>query len=282
VQRRCVVRYARVGFDELSSNVVANRMSFPAIVGLLLALGDPPNPANAANAANAAPTSTQTKARVTHVMDENERVALEQTDNVRLSLPTQGDLDAWASPGLRLQLGYGFGSVYGTGPALSWKSKAVMLRPSLRLDRRWSIGVAMLYGGGPSGIRWSITAEPTLHLWRQLSISAGLGYGGLMVSSPNAPTGRLVGANEAVSRNLADDEKLNSCEGAALSAGLRAEYLMVVGPLFATGPYAQIFSQWTRCEATFGRSDPETGTPVTLTQWWQQSSTNFGWWLAWR
>jgi hypothetical protein len=221
-------------------------------------------------------------APIIHVIDEKERVALEQTDNVRLSLPTQTDVDAWQSPGLRVALGYGYGIVNGSGPAFSFRSQTVLLRPSVRLDRQWALGIAMLYGTAPLGVRWSVTAEPTFFPWRNLGIAAGIGYGGLLTSNPNAPSGTLQGAAETVSRTLTDGERLTSCSGSALTSSLRAEYLFVVGPLFATGPFAQANAQWTQCEATFGRVDNETGRPVVLTQWWQQQGATFGWWFAWR
>jgi hypothetical protein len=232
----------------------------------------------AAAAAPAAPPP----APAPHVIDEKERTALEQTDTVRLSLPTQSDTEAWAAPGLRLQLGYGYAVVRGAGPAWSFRSHSALLRPSVRLDERWAAGVALLYGTGPRGVRWSVTAEPTFFLARQLALTVGLGYGGLSVSDPAAPMGRLRGPDEAVSRNLDDDERLQSCTGSALTSLLRIEYLFVAGPLFASGPFLQAQGQWTRCQATFGRTDAETGRPIVLTQWWRQANAALGLWLAWR
>jgi hypothetical protein len=217
-----------------------------------------------------------------HVIDEKERVALAQTDNVRVGLPTQADRDAWASPGVRVQLGYEMGSLHGLGPALSFSSKAAILRPSVRIDARWALGIALAYGTGPGGLRWSATLEPTFFPWRQLGISAGVGYGGLSVSDPSAPTGGLQGPTVTISRDLTSGERLQSCTGSALTAVVRTEYLFVVGPLFATGPFVEGLGQWTRCQATFGRVDDETGQPVVLSQWWQQVALDFGWWLTWR
>ena len=254
-------------------------MSLAAIARLAVLLIAGPA-AGAATAAGAGPATPP--APIVHVMDEKERVDLEQTDNVRLSLPTQADVDAWASPGLRLQLGGAYGIVQGSGPALSWRSRIAILRPSVRIDRYWGMGVALLYGTGPNGVRWSVTAEPTFYPWRQLAISAGVGYGGLSVDVPGGSTGRLQGASEPVSRNLTAGEQLNSCVGSALSTVLRAEYLFVAGALFASGPFVQANAQWTQCSETFGRTDTETGTPVVLTQWWQQQGATFGWWFAWR
>ncbi len=217
-----------------------------------------------------------------HVIDEKERIDLQQTDNVRLSLPTQSDRDAWASPGLRVQLGYAYGILQGTGPALSFRSKGAMFRPSVRLDEYWALGVAMLYGTGPNGQRWSVTAEPTFFPWRQVGITVGLGYGGLAISDPNASAGRLRGPDEIVSRDLNAGERLTSCEGSALSSLLRVENLFVSGALFATGPFAQVNFQWTRCQVSFGRIDQETGQQVLLTQWWRHNGATLGWWFAWR
>jgi hypothetical protein len=245
---------------------------------LLVVAAQAAAPAAAPGAAPAPPAP----APVVHVVDEKERIALAQTDNVRLSLPTQSDRDAWQNPGLRVQLGYGYGIVKGTGPAFSFHSQTALLRPSVRLDRHWGLGVELLYGTGPNGVRWSVTAEPTFFAWRGLALSAGLGFGGLMVSNPNAPSGTLQGAAVTVSRNTVEGERLQSCSGSALTSAVRAEYLFVAGALFASGPYAQWNGQWTECTATYGRTDAETGMPIVLTQWWQQQGVTFGWWFAWR
>jgi hypothetical protein len=251
-------------------------------VGLLALLAAGVAPAAPAPAGPGALVSPTAPAPIVHVMDEKERVALEQSDNVRLSLPTQEDREAWRGPGLRVQLGLGYGLVEGSGPAFSFRSPSVMLRPSVRLDRYWALGVGMLYGTAPNGLRWSVTAEPTFYPWRDLAVSVGLGFGGLLVSNPNAPSGGLQGAAVTVSRNTAGAEQLQSCDGSALTSVARVEYLFVVGPLFATGPFAQANAQWTQCTATFGVTDQETGQPIRVTQWWQQQGATFGWWFAWR
>lgn len=244
----------------------------------------PPQPSTAAVAAAAtppAPATTQPAAApIVHVVDEKERAQLEQTDNVRLSLPTESDRAAWARSGLRVALAYGYGIVTGAGPAWSFRSSSAMLRPSFRLDQRWELGVAMLYGIGPNGVRWSVTIEPTLFVWRQLGISAGVGYGGLFISKADVNTGSL--PTETVSRTLSSSEHLSSCTGSALTTAIRIEYLFVVGSLFASGPFVDLNEQWTGCGQSFGQTDQETGRSVVLTQWWRQTTTTFGWWFAWR
>jgi hypothetical protein len=216
-----------------------------------------------------------------HVIDDKERVRLQQTDTVRLSLPTQDDVDAWNNPGLRVALGYGYGSVSGTYPALSFRSHSFALRPSVRLDSSWSAGLTLLYGTGPNGVRWSMTAEPTFHPWRQLSLSVGVGYGGLSVSD-FFRGGFYPSDAQEVSRELGAAEPLSSCTGSALSSLARADYLFVVGPLFASGPFLQAHAQWTRCRESFGSTETDTGLPTTYTQWWRQTGLTFGWWFAWR
>lgn len=234
----------------------------------------------AATATAAAIPVPPTPAPQVHVLDEKDRVALQQMDKVTLSLPTEDDRVAWASPGLRVALGYGYASVFGSAPALSFRGHSVFLRPSVRLDDRWAIAVGLAYGTGPNGVRWSVTAEPTFFAWRQLSIAWGLGFGGLDITNPNASWGRQPDA--MVSRDLVAGETLPRCTGTALSSLVRTEYLFVAGPLFASGPFAQLQGQWTRCQDTFGRTDNETGRPITLSQWWQQGAATLGWWLAWR
>jgi hypothetical protein len=245
--------------------------SLGAALGALLAAAAPATPA---------PTGAPAPAPGQgHVIDEKERALLEQTDHVRLSLPTESDRQAWDSPGLRVSLGWGTGALRGLGPAWSFSSTGVALRPGVRIDRHWALAVSMFYGAAPSGVRWSVTAEPTFYIWRQLAVSVGLGYGGISTFDVNAPdnTGGFL-----VSRDLSDNEKLRSCEGVGLSSLARIEHLFVVGPLFATGPYLQGTAQWTRCQETLGRVDNETGQPLTLSQWWRHIGWNAGWWFVWR
>jgi hypothetical protein len=243
-----------------------------SLIAVLLALG----------AEAAAPAAAVSAPPQVHVIDERERIELQQTDHVRLSLPTQSDVDAWHAPGLHMQLGYAYGLVHGFGPAFSWRSQTFLLRPSVRLDEHWALGVTLLYGTGPTGVRWSATAEPTFFPWRQLALSVGAGYGGLLVGNSAASTGGLQGPTEVVSRELTGSERLNSCSGSALSTLARAEYLFVAGQLFSSGPFVGVSSQWTHCEQTFGRVDVETGRAIVLSQWWHEGAVDLGWWFAWR
>jgi hypothetical protein len=207
--------------------------------------------------------------------------ALEPAEVVRLGLPTEDDVAAWARPGLRLQLGYDYSVLSGAGPAWSWRSHGVLLRPSLRLDRWWEIGLGLRYGTAPGGLRWSVTAEPTVRPWRRLAVSGGLGYGGLNVRTARRPEEPLP-TGVLVSRTLADDEALPACNGSAFSSLARVEYLFVVGPLFSSGPFTQAELQWTRCQHQVAAEDGETGRAVKLTQWWRHAGVSVGWWLAWR
>ena len=102
----------------------------------------------------------------------------------------------------------------------------------------------------------------------------------MFISRSGIGTGTL--STETVSRTLSDSERLDSCTGSALTSLARAEYLFVVGPLFASGPFAQVEAQWTGCHESFGMIDQETGRPIVLTQWWSQRVVTFGWWFAWR
>jgi hypothetical protein len=240
-----------------------------------------PTPPAAATSPAAAAVPASATPEV-HIIDEKEAVDLEQTDNVRLSLPTEDEVEVWESSGLRVQLGYGYAQLKGRGAAWSFHSQTVFVRTSVRLDPEWSLGVSLTYGTGPNGLRWNVTAEPTFFIWRQLSLTAGLGYAGLEVSDANRSSGRLRGPDEVVSRNLAAGEKLQSCGGSGYSGIVRAEYLFVLGALASTGPFVEGMMQWTRCTATFGRVDQETGRPVVLTQWWQQQGATVGWSFAWR
>lgn len=212
------------------------------------------------------------------VIDEKERVRLQQTDVVRLSLPTQADVDAWASPGLRVALGYGYGSIQGRGAAFSFDSHSFALRPSVRLDAHWGAGLTMMYSTGPNGLRWSVTAEPTFYPWRQLALSIGVGFGGLMVTDFTIDNSPSVGGDD-VGRDLAQSEQLGECHGSAFSSLARAEYQFVAGSLFSSGPFVQGLAQVTRCLLKWS-GDGSSST--VYSQWWTMTGYTFGWWLSWR
>lgn len=219
-----------------------------------------------------------------------ERALVEDDYVLRLSLPTEEDREAWAQPGFRVAIGIGQGSMTGAGSSPSFAPLSFSLRPSVRLDEWWSLGATFAYGVAAStlvqGLRWSATAGPTLHPWRGLAISFGMGLGGLDIwrhievgDMPRVPGFE---GGESVSRTLDPDELLPRCSGTAWSGVARIEYLFVVGPLFATGPFAQADLQWTRCEAQIGGISIDTGHPVMGRQWWRHHGGVLGWWLAWR
>lgn len=217
----------------------------------------------------------------TRPLDEKARAAQGQTDRVRLSLPTEDDLVAWQRSGMRLQLGYATGRFHGVDSSPSWSTSGISLRPGMRLGPRWGVFVAMVYAGAPQGLRWSVTLEPTLFVWRQLALSAGIGYAGLMMHNPMSAGGEH--ANEKVGRALGSGERLDSCDGEALTTVARLEYLFVMGPLAATGPFVTAQAQWTRCEQRLGDgNDPHSGRPAVLTQTWRNWGISYGWGVTWR
>lgn len=216
-----------------------------------------------------------------------ERALVDDDYQVRLSLPTEDDFEAWAKPGFQLQLGYAYGSFSGKSPEAPFNAHSVTLRPSVRIDRHWSLAGSFAYAvalGDLEGIRFGATLETVFHPLRALGLAVGLGYGGLVGDRPptSSPEGEFFNAGqESVGRTLVGGEKMFGCEGGGLVALARVEYLFVVGPLFATGPYLAADVQRTRCEESRG-TDPETGEPVAFVQWWLQGAWSAGWWLAWR
>lgn len=209
---------------------------------------------------------------------------------LRLSLPTQADIDAWKEPGIRVSLGWIQGYQWSFGPGPSMSPLGATLRPWLRISPEWSLGATFSWQatlGSFLGLKWGATLEPTWHPWRGLAVSLGLGYGGLMgsnawwVDAPDAmnPPGKV--PDQTVSHTLADDEFLANCEAGGWLALARVEYQFVIGPLFSTGPFAQADVQRTGCIEDYGE-DPETGKTIELRQWWMHAGFNLGWWATWR
>jgi hypothetical protein len=203
---------------------------------------------------------------------------------------------AWRSEGLRVELGYGLVWLTGADPVWPALAHAFHLRPELRIDEQWAIGLGASYGlasvsSGPGlgagGIRWAVDIEPSFTLWRQLALKIGVGWGGLILSDENFERGILLpgtiesGPNAQPSRNLVEGEQLQNCSGMGPVALARIEYLFLIGPLAATGPFAEAGVQWTECSWSFGFNS-ETGEPVQYTQWWQHRTFSVGWSIAWR
>jgi hypothetical protein len=214
-----------------------------------------------------------------------EKDLVEKDDyRVSLSLPTEDDRTAWMSPGLRIELALEEGYLFSRGPSPRIRGTTAHLRLRLRMDRWWSIGATLGFSvasGSYSGMRWTAMLEPMFHPLPSLGVSLAVGYGGLSVSLPSTATVPNT-AQELVSRTLGPNETMASCTGSAWVGQARLEYLIVVGPLFATGPYVLADTQWTSCSENFGRTDRSTGLPVQGTQWWLNLGGAVGWWFSWR
>jgi hypothetical protein len=217
---------------------------------------------------------------------DSERAAVEDDDyRVSLSLPTEDDRAAWLQPGLRIELSVERGLLFAHGPAPRIGATAFELRPRLRLDRLWSIAATFSYGlaGGEfTGTRWTALVEPIFHPTPSLGVSLAVGYGGLSVSRASGDRVGAASTSEIASRTLSDTEQISECSGGAWVWQARGEYLFVVGPLFATGPYVAGDAQWTGCTESFGKTDRETGHPALGRQWWLSLGGAVGWWFSWR
>ncbi len=224
-------------------------------------------------------------AKETHVISEKELVD-DDGYAVRVSLPTESDVEAWSHPGLRIALGYSHGQLWGNGPSLKLSMDAFTLRALARLDKHWSVGLdfqyALAQGTGVTGLRFGSTVLAILHPWRQLGIGVGVGYGGLILVPPNGPASTPGTGQEVSTTTFGPEVKLGECSGGAWVGQARIEYPFVIGPLFASGPFVEADAQLTRCQQVLGRVDRETGNPIYGQQWWRNLGGSLGWWLSWR
>lgn len=215
-----------------------------------------------------------------------EKELIEEDDyEVKLSLPTESDYELWRSPGLRVQLGYGYGRQTPFDAGVGFSSHQISFRPAVRLSERWSLAIAMSYSvarGDFSGLKWSVTVEPTFHPVEALGISLGLGYGGMLGDRMDYRSGVIEPTDASFSRTADAGEWLQGCDGSGAAGLLRVEYLFVVGALFASGPYVQGDVQQTRCAEGRGGLNIETGESTAVYQWWAHRGWTLGWWLAWR
>lgn len=212
----------------------------------------------------------------------------------RVSLPTEGNDEAWRAPGFRLELAPLYDLGRGSRPApTSSHGFGLLVRPSIRVDERWSVGLALQYASysAPllSGFRWATTLEPELHLGRGLVVALGAGIGGLALAAsdppgyhdPTVPT-NPADDDVAINRDLPAGPRLSRCDALAFVGLARLEYTFTVSSLFATGPLAQGLAQWAVCSAENGEVDAETGRKIVARQPWRSLGLSLGWSLSWR
>jgi hypothetical protein len=230
----------------------------------------------------AAPTPAATDAPTVAPKASEKDLVEKEGYTIRLSLPTEEDRELWAQPGLRVELAVEGGLLAPNGPAPRIWGITFHLRTRLRIDRLWSMAATFGYTvarGDYTGVRWTAVVEPIFHPIPSLGISLAAGYGGLSISNPNV---RFNASQETASRTLGPNERINNCTGGAYVAQARVEYLIVVGPLFSTGPYLLADGQWTSCSLSFGKTDRDTGADIAGRQWWLSLGGAVGWWLSWR
>ena len=199
----------------------------------------------------------------------------------RLSLPTEDDYTVWTKPGFRISLGYGRGYVYGRNLAPGGRTTSFTLRAGARIDEHWSVLGNVQYQGAAGGLRYLGTVEPTFDIIPRLTVSIGLGLAGFVIIDDMPP---VPPADGVVATYTYDDgdPALGGCSGSGFAATARVAYSIVLGPIFATGPAVSFGSQVTRCAQVLENSDPDTGRPIELEQYWYHNGFSIDWMLTWR
>ncbi len=204
-----------------------------------------------------------------------------------VSLPTVEDEAAWQTPGFRLELGYGYGGLWGGATAPDGDSHAALIRPGVRLDGPWSLYTSLAYAvatGGLSGAQYAVTVEPVFHLSDAVRLGAGVGFGGIVEvpgarQEPNATLRDGLVANQTMS---SEDPPLPGCVGAGPVALARLEWWTVLGPLSSFGLSFEGGWQRTGCESDTGRVEPDTGKAIVRRQWWSHQSWRTSILVGWR
>jgi hypothetical protein len=199
----------------------------------------------------------------------------------RLSLPTEEDHEAWRSPGFRVSLGYGRGSVFSSNDVPAGDSYTFTLRTGARLDEDWLLMGSVHYTVVAGGLRYFGFIEPSYELFPGLVLSLGLGVGGLVLPNtdfPMPPEGGIV----ATYTYANDDPPLTGCSGSGVAGTARVAYNFVVGPLFSTGPALSFDTQVSRCAQTIENADPDTGRAIEIEQYWYHRGVSLAWMLQWR
>jgi hypothetical protein len=206
----------------------------------------------------------------------------------RFSLDTQTDEDAWRQPGFRLQLGVAVGDLAGLGGAPGGRLIGPVLRVGLRLDESWSIIAGFEYlsaqkSGGLSGLRYAGTLEPTWHVSQNLSLAVGLGFGGIVEGTTGRADPDPKGSTLDNSYTFPDaSTPLPSCTGLGVTGLARGEWMWILGPRSSLGLALEVFGQWTGCQSSTGRVEPDTAEPIVRRQWWPSVGATLGLVIEWR
>ncbi len=176
-------------------------------------------------------------------------------EEVRTSEATQTLAEAWAEPGFRLRLRFGYEELAGVdGGAADGAGFVVGIEPGARVTSWLSLSLGVRYAvtlGDVAGVRHSTTADATLHPLDKLFFTAGLGYAGLLLGGTPSST----------------------CYGEGMVALARLGWLEPLGELVAMGPVLQADVQATSCALVAG--GPRFGT-------WSHAGWSLAWSFAWR
>jgi len=206
----------------------------------------------------------------------------------RLSLPTEGDREAWKKSGFRLGLGLTYGRLVGLQGAPSGRLLGPTFRFGLRLDAGWSIMTSFQYAsasaaGGLSGLRFAGTIDPTWHATPHLSLAVGVGFGGIV----EGPTGRpdispLPNTLNSSYTFPSAGPPLPSCSGVGAAGLVRAEWSIVLGSRALTSFSVEALGQWTGCVSDTGHVEPDSGQAIVRRQWWPHVGATGTWGVTWR
>jgi hypothetical protein len=208
---------------------------------------------------------------------------------IRLSLPTESDREAWQKPGLRVFLGGSWQQFSGLYGAPSGNGFGAVMRIGARLDRDWSLLASFHYGGvsatkGLAGLRYAGTIDPTWHITPNFDLAVGMGVGGIVEGRGDRPEADLDElASLATSRTWASARTpFGVCQGAGLAGLVRGGWMTVLGPLSSLGISVELAGQWTACQQTTTRAEADTARPIVRRQWWAHSGAIAGLVFAWR
>lgn len=220
---------------------------------------------------------------------EDASAAQDDTLQIRLSLPTEGDREAWQRPGLRVLFGGSWQHFAGLYGAPSGNGFGAVVRIGARLDRDWSLLASFHYGAvsatkGLAGLRYAGTIDPTWHITPNLELAVGVGVGGIVEGRGDRPEAELDElASLATSRTWTSARTpFGVCQGAGLASLVRGGWMTVLGPLASMGVSLELAGQWTACVQTTTRAEADTARPIVRRQWWAHSGATAAWVFAWR
>ena len=200
-----------------------------------------------------------------------------------LTLPPR---EAWQEPGLRVFLGYRFGSSIGMNNPLSSLTHEFQLDVGAQLSRHWALMLELRYGSvgySGRGLIYSGLARAEYHFDSGLFAGAGIGLTGLFIPTVEAGSIPDFASELEASYTQPNTEQLvTQCTGNGLGGQALIGYRIFGTSMFVVDFRLMGEIRQTMCFDDLDRENPETGEAIGIRQLWRFAGVSGAFLLGFR